>query len=91
MKRLGLVLLAGAFLLSACDFTLAGDVTPPPGALMSSQSTAEPLSTPSSPPDAAAGADLYSQHCVDCHGTGGLGDGAQAARVAHRPRGHRRP
>jgi len=36
---------------------------------------------PASPPDPAVGARLYREHCSNCHGTSGRGDGAVAANM----------
>jgi mono/diheme cytochrome c family protein len=66
-------------LLTACEYSLAEDVTPPPGSVLS-------LETPSSAPidyslgsvDVEKGAILFEDHCAACHGREGLGDGASA-------------
>lgn len=70
------------FLLSACS--LAEDITPPPGIqateTAAAQSSAAPI-YPEGMPDAAAGAAIFVQHCVQCHGPAGKGDGPRAAQV----------
>lgn len=82
-----IILLGLTVLLSACSVSLAGDITPPPGAETqpaqpSTQSvTASPI-YPIVPPDLAAGAVLYSHNCAECHGTRGMGDGPQAAQLS---------
>ena len=87
-KFSGTILLLGlVILLSACSFSLAADITPPPG---SEQEPAEPAIEPEVsspvypivPPDLENGAVLYNQECAQCHGTSGLGDGSQAAQLS---------
>ena len=73
--------------LSACSFSLSGDITPPPGAeLPVVQSATQPTTVspiyPIVPPDLANGAEIFSQSCIQCHGTTGLGDGPQAAQLS---------
>lgn len=84
MKR-SLALIGFALLLSACEFSLAGDLTPPPEALISRERTPEAIATPNSEPDLEIGAILYAQNCAPCHGAGGLGDGEQAAGLPFAP------
>lgn len=82
MKKLSIMLIMIGLLagLAACDMSLAGDVTPPPGY---NRPAAQPTTAPveiSMPEeiDLAAGASIYSEKCADCHGLQGLGDGVQA-------------
>jgi mono/diheme cytochrome c family protein len=76
-------------LLTACNFSLAADVTPPPGARApvaapqaqqpaQSQQISGPL-YPLVAPNPAAGADIFAEKCAPCHGATGLGDGPQAS------------
>ena len=54
-------------LLSACNFTLAEDVTPPPGYVAPSPApTLGPL-YPASAPDIENGAAIYVEKCAACH------------------------
>lgn len=81
--RLSLLLIAAA-LLSACSFSLAADVTPPPG--YRPPPTAQPSAPPSLPPvsirpNPAEGAALFAEKCAPCHGATGLGDGPSAAQL----------
>ncbi len=79
-------LLFASLLLAGCEFSLAADVTPPPGARL-----ATPLSQPetvaSGPtyplvaPNPASGAPIYAEKCSPCHGDLGMGDGAQGAQL----------
>jgi mono/diheme cytochrome c family protein len=92
MRQLTMSALAGiALLLSACSFSLAGDVTPPPHytppALPQSTVVATEgartsgLSYPLLPPDPAKGAPIYTEKCTPCHGSSGLGDGPRASSL----------
>jgi mono/diheme cytochrome c family protein len=80
-------LVFSAIILSACSFSLAGDVTPPPGAELPvvqqpTQSAATSPIYPIIPPDLVNGAKIYNQECSQCHGTRGLGDGQQSAQLS---------
>jgi len=69
-------------LLSACS--LAEDITPPPGIQATETAAAQSASAPIYPdvmPDAAAGAVIFTEHCTQCHGPAGQGDGPMAAQV----------
>jgi len=74
-----------AIFLSACNFSLAADVTPPPGAQHPGSSTTAPSQQISGPlypivaPDPKAGKAIYTEKCAPCHGQTGLGDGDRAA------------
>lgn len=48
-------------------------------------SSAASSAPPASPPDAAAGLALYREHCVDCHGAFGRGDGRMLDRLPAPP------
>ena len=81
-----LLLILAAFL-SACSFSLAADITPPPGSELpasaqSTQSVAASPVYPIVPPDLVNGHKLYIQECVQCHGSQGMGDGPQAAQLS---------
>jgi len=79
------IILAGisTLFLSGCNFTLAADVTPPPGyqqqpvVAAPAESTSGPF-FPLIPPDPSAGAAIYAEKCAPCHGPTGLGDGDKA-------------
>jgi mono/diheme cytochrome c family protein len=81
-----IVFIALALALSACSFSLAEDVTPPPGYQPPPPRPQEPVeafapSLPGQAPDPAQGAAIYVESCAPCHGPTGLGDGAQAAQL----------
>lgn len=84
IKFAGLGILA-LWLLSACSFSLAEDITPPPGAEVPlEEPTQPPLSGPLYPlvkPDPAAASATYADKCAPCHGETGLGDGEMAGQL----------
>ena len=67
-------------ILSACNFTLAEDVSPPPGYIAPT-----PLPTlvlyPERAPSIENGAAIYAVKCAPCHGETGLGDGPQGIQL----------
>lgn len=91
MKISGMVLLLIlALVLGACSsFSLAEDITPPPGASMPvDQPTQEVVSGPQyplAPPDPANGQQIYAEKCAPCHGADGRGDGPQASELPNPP------
>ena len=70
-------------LLSACNISLAADVTPPPGyefaAQMPQAQTESNELYPLVAPDLVNGKAIYAEKCAPCHGDLGLGDGENAA------------
>ncbi len=75
-----------AILITACSFTLAEDITPPPGAVQSPVSRTEPVPVsgplyPLVPPNTGNGAVIYAEKCAPCHGSTGMGDGPRAAQL----------
>ena len=86
-----LVIISGTLLLAACsNFSLAGDITPPPGAEISSaiqptQSAPTGALYPLVPPDPAQGEPIFIEKCSPCHGQNGLGDGPQASQLPNPP------
>jgi mono/diheme cytochrome c family protein len=79
-----------SLLASGCNFSLAGDVTPPPNYTpQPSGQSGQPVSVstafPLLPPDPANGAEIYVAKCLPCHGQSGMGDGPQAANLPSRP------
>ena len=70
-----------AFLLSACNFTLAEDITPPPNYVPPTPAaTLGPL-FPAQAPSTENGAAIFAQKCAPCHGATGLGDGEQGIQL----------
>lgn len=84
IKYGGMVLLV-LLVLSACSFSLADDITPPPGAEVAfEEPTQPPVSGPLYPlvkPDPAAAGATYAEKCAPCHGETGLGDGSMAGQL----------
>ena len=77
--RLFSALILIGLMLSACNFSLAEDITPPPGYKSPTPPpTIGPLYPPF-PPSPARGAAIYAEQCAPCHGEKGLGNGPQAA------------
>jgi len=76
-----ILLVIFAALLSACNFTLAEDVTPPPGYI---PPTAAPTLGPLFPeqaPNVTNGEAIYAEKCQACHGETGMGDGPQGIQL----------
>lgn len=73
-----IIITAIAIFLTACNFTLAADVTPPPGYVSPTPApTLGPL-FPAGNPDVHSGGMIYMEKCAPCHGNAGLGDGPQS-------------
>jgi mono/diheme cytochrome c family protein len=69
------------FLLSACNFTLAEDITPPPNYVPPTPApTLGPL-YPAQAPSTENGAVIFAEKCAPCHGATGLGDGEQGIQL----------
>jgi mono/diheme cytochrome c family protein len=82
MKLRTLITLAiGAVLLSACNMTLAADVTPPPNYVPPTPVPTLGPRYPASAPDIANGEIIYVEKCAPCHGDTGLGDGEQGKQL----------
>ena len=68
-------------LFSACNFTLAEDVTPPPNYVSPTPApTLGPLH-PAEAPSLEIGAAIYVEKCAPCHGETGMGDGPQGIQL----------
>lgn len=77
-----------AALLTACNLSLAADVTPPPGYQPPPEAQAPIVATsspryPLMPPNPAQGEVIYAEKCAACHGIAGDGDGAQAGQLSN--------
>lgn len=72
-------------ILTACSFSLAEDITPPPGAEVPfEQPTQPPMNGPlypMVPPNPSSGSATYAEKCAPCHGVTGLGDGVMAGQL----------
>lgn len=79
--RYAFLLAISAIALASCNFTLAADITPPPGyVLPTPMPTLGPL-YPASAPDIENGAAIYAQKCAPCHGETGFGDGEKGKEL----------
>ncbi len=74
LKHIAL-LIALALLAASCNFTLAEDVTPPPGYVPPTPMPTLGALFPASAPNIVDGAQIYMEKCAACHGNTGLGDG----------------
>jgi len=74
-------------ILSACGFSLAGDVTPPPGYTPPASVTVQETASvyPLLPADPARGKVVYEEQCAACHGLTGRGDGSQSGTLNKQP------
>lgn len=81
MKFRIILLVLFAALLSACNFTLAEDVTPPPGYVPPTPMPTLGNLFPAQAPNVANGAAIYAEKCQACHGAAGMGDGPQGIQL----------
>lgn len=77
--RIAILILLAAFL-SACNMSLAEDVTPPPGYVPPTPMPTLALAPPQTP-NVANGEAIYFEKCAPCHGETGLGDGPQGIQL----------
>ncbi|RPI91664.1 MAG: hypothetical protein EHM40_15095, partial [Chloroflexi bacterium] len=70
-----------AILLSACNFTMAADVTPPPNYVPPTPAAALGPLFPAQAPGTENGALIFAEKCAPCHGATGLGDGEQGIQL----------
>ncbi len=83
-RRAGLVLGLAMGLLTGCSLTLAA---PPPAGEIPFRTQPWPTPTPSLPPAGLSlqtGRSLFQEHCANCHGLRGQGDGPQAVALRAR-------
>ena len=81
MKFRIILLITLTVLLSACNMSLAEDVTPPPGYIPPTPIPTLVLVPPQTP-NVANGEAIYFEKCAPCHGTTGLGDGSQSGQLS---------
>ncbi len=76
-----------ALILAGCGFSLAGDVTPPPGYTPPVSVAVEATSSvfPIIPANPERGKTVYLQECAGCHGVTGQGDGNQSGNLPKPP------
>lgn len=80
MKLRLAILILLATILSACNLTLAEDVTPPPDYIPPTPVPTLMLVPPQTP-NVASGEAIYFEKCAACHGQTGLGDGPQGIQL----------
>jgi mono/diheme cytochrome c family protein len=81
MKLRHIVLFAlGTILIAACNFTLAEDVTPPPGYVSPTPAPTLVLIPPQTP-NVENGKAIFAEKCAGCHGQTGMGDGPQGIQL----------
>jgi mono/diheme cytochrome c family protein len=80
MKLRIAILILIASILSACNMSLAEDVTPPPGYIPPTPVPTLVLFPPETP-NVANGEAIYFEKCAACHGQTGLGDGPQGIQL----------
>ena len=81
MKLNKLIFIFLAIFLTACNFSLAEDITPPPNYIAPTpMPTLGPL-YPAEAPSLENGAAIYAQKCVECHGPQGMGDGDKGKQL----------
>ena len=79
--RISILLIATTTILTACNFTLAEDVTPPPNYVSPTPApTLGPL-FPAQAPSTENGAAIFAEKCAPCHGKTGLGDGERGIQL----------
>jgi len=76
-----LFLFATLFSLTACNFTLAEEVTPPPNYVEPTPAPTQRPPYPASAPNIENGAAIYAEKCAACHGLSGMGDGEQGKQL----------
>src|SRR5215212_7931999 len=81
MKFQFAIIIGLASLLSACNFTLAEDVTPPPNYVPPTPGQTLGLLFPAQAPSTDNGAAIFAEKCAPCHGATGLGDGKQGIQL----------
>lgn len=75
-----LLLVCITIVLTACTFTLAEDVTPPPGYIPPTPMPTLVLVPPQTP-NVENGKAIYAEKCAACHGVTGMGDGEQGIQL----------
>ena len=81
MKFRLFLLVVLAALLSACNFTLAEDVTPPPNYVPPTPMPTLGNLFPAQAPNTVNGAAIFAEKCLPCHGETGMGDGPQGKQL----------
>jgi mono/diheme cytochrome c family protein len=80
--RLAAVLILITVFLTACNFTLASDITPPPDYKSPTPAPTLGALFPAEPPAPQEVLALYMEKCAPCHGEAGRGDGPQGMQLS---------
>ncbi len=81
MKTLRYLTILIVLLTSACNFSLAEDIAPPPGYTSDQLLSEKVIEYPENPPSPQRGGELYYRDCIACHGETGLGNGPMASSM----------
>ncbi|MEW6092731.1 MAG: c-type cytochrome [Chloroflexota bacterium] len=81
MKFHTIIILLGALVLSACNFSLAEDITPPPNYVSPTPLPDIGTFYPEEAPSPGRGEEFFSGSCAPCHGENGLGNGPMAGNM----------
>jgi len=80
--RFAIIVILAAALLSACNFSLASDITPPPNYKSPTPAPTLGALFPAEPPVPQDGYAIYMEKCAPCHGEEGRGDGPQGLQLS---------
>src|SRR5512134_754338 len=81
MKSRFVIIVILTFILTACNFTMAADVTPPPNYVPPTPAPTMGPMFPAQAPSTENGALIFAEKCAACHGATGLGDGEQGIQL----------
>jgi mono/diheme cytochrome c family protein len=80
-NRLVIIIALLTIFLTACSFSLAEDITPPPNYVSPTPQPTLGVLYPTGSPSPARGKSIFEVNCAPCHGTDGLGNGPEAASL----------
>ena len=80
--RFAIIFILTAGLLSACNFSLASDITPPPNYKSPTPAPTLGALFPAEAPSLQDGSAIYAEKCAPCHGDEGRGDGPQGLQLS---------
>lgn len=80
-NRLVIIIVLLTVFLTACSFSLAEDITPPPYYVSPTPQPTLGVLYPTGSPSPARGKSIFEVNCAPCHGSDGLGNGPEAASL----------